>query len=145
MWSYGSWIYNYLSPLTLWIQIPLRQGVLDTTSCDKVCQWLFGRLVVSSTNKTDRHDMAEILLTVALNTITITIANYISFSKWLIKQDFSCIGYLLNGKRITENNTTCMRIWRVRFENIFGESFICSMYEFKSDSVFYFILFNATI
>jgi hypothetical protein len=60
-------------------------------------------------------------------------------------KDFSCIGYLLNGKRIMENNATCMRIWRVRFENIFGESFICSMYEFKSDSVFYFILFNATI
>ena len=42
--SYGSWIYNYLcnqclSPLTLWVQIPLRQGVLDTTLCDKVCQW----------------------------------------------------------------------------------------------------------
>ena len=42
-WSYGSWIYNYLcnqclSPLTLWI--PFRWGVLDTTLCDKVCQWL---------------------------------------------------------------------------------------------------------
>jgi hypothetical protein len=42
--SYGSWIYNYLcnqclSPLTLWVQIPLRWGVLDTTLCDKVCQW----------------------------------------------------------------------------------------------------------
>ena len=35
-WSYGSWIYNYLcnqclSPLTLWVRILLRQGVLDTT------------------------------------------------------------------------------------------------------------------
>jgi len=28
---------------------------------------------VSSTNKTDRHDIAEILLTVALNTITLTL------------------------------------------------------------------------
>ena len=32
-WSYGSWIYNYLcnqclSPLTLWVWIPLRWGVL---------------------------------------------------------------------------------------------------------------------
>jgi hypothetical protein len=26
--------------LTLWIRIPLRQGVLDTTLCDKVCQLL---------------------------------------------------------------------------------------------------------
>ena len=72
-WLYGSWIYNYicsqcLSPLTLWVQIPLRRGVFDTTLCDKVCQWHeTGRCFspdtpVSSTNKTDRHDIAEILL-----------------------------------------------------------------------------------
>jgi len=41
---YGSWIYNYqcnqcLSPLTLWVGIPFRQEVIDTTLCDKVCQW----------------------------------------------------------------------------------------------------------
>jgi len=46
-----------------------------TTLCDKVCQWLTtGRWFspgtpVSSTNKTDRHDIAEILLKVALNTV----------------------------------------------------------------------------
>ena len=28
------------SPPTLWVQTPLRRGVLDTTLCDKVCQWL---------------------------------------------------------------------------------------------------------
>ena len=28
-----------LSPLKLWIQIPLRRGVLDTALCNKVCQW----------------------------------------------------------------------------------------------------------
>ena len=60
-WSYGSWIYNYicnqfLSPLNLWVRIPLRRGVLDTTLCDEICQWLAaGRLFslgtrVSSTN-----------------------------------------------------------------------------------------------
>jgi hypothetical protein len=32
-WSYGSWIYNYLSPLTLWVRIPSRWGVLDTALC----------------------------------------------------------------------------------------------------------------
>jgi hypothetical protein len=37
--------YNYLcnqclSPLTLWVRILLRRGVLDTTLCDKVCHWL---------------------------------------------------------------------------------------------------------
>ena len=29
-----------LSPLKLWVRIPLRRGVLDTTWCDQVCQWL---------------------------------------------------------------------------------------------------------
>jgi fatty acid desaturase len=35
-WSYGGRFYNYLciSPLMLW------RGVLDTTLCDKLCQWL---------------------------------------------------------------------------------------------------------
>jgi hypothetical protein len=47
-----------------------------TTLCDKVCQWLAtGRWfspgpLVSSTNKTDSHDITEILLKVALNDIT---------------------------------------------------------------------------
>jgi len=58
--------------------LQLSRGVLDTTLCDKVCQWLAaGRCFspgtqVSSSNKTDRHDITEILLTVAFNTITIT-------------------------------------------------------------------------
>jgi len=73
LWSYGSWIYNYLcnlclSPLMLWVRISI--GPKCTTLCgDKVWQWLVtgwwfspGPLV-SSTNKT------EILLKVALNTI----------------------------------------------------------------------------
>ena len=66
-WLYGSWIYNYLcnqclSPLMLWVRTPF-----DTTFCDKVCQWpATGRwfslgIPVSFTNKTDRHDIAEIL------------------------------------------------------------------------------------
>jgi hypothetical protein len=61
-----------LSPLTLWVRIPFRRGVLDTTLCEKVCQWLVsGRWFspdtpVSSTNKTDPHDITEILLKVTL-------------------------------------------------------------------------------
>ena len=73
-------VYHYLcnqclSPLTSWVRIPFRRSVLDTTLCDKVCQWLAaGRWVspgtpVSSTNKTDHHNIAEILLKVTLNTI----------------------------------------------------------------------------
>jgi hypothetical protein len=59
------------------------RGILDTytTLCDKVYQWLTADqwfslgTPVSSTNKTDRHDIAEILLNVALNTRTITPQN----------------------------------------------------------------------
>jgi hypothetical protein len=58
-WSYGSWIYNYLcnqclSPITMWVR-----GVLDTTLCNKVCQWLATGCwfspgtPVSSINKTE--------------------------------------------------------------------------------------------
>jgi hypothetical protein len=73
--SCGSWIYNYLcnrclSPLMLWVLILFRARCI--TLCDKVCQWLAAGWwfspgsPVSSTNKTDRHDITEILLNVAL-------------------------------------------------------------------------------
>ena len=64
-----------LSPLSLWVRSPLGRGLLDTTLCDKVYQCLatgrrFSQVTaVSFTNKTDRHDIAEILLKVVLNTI----------------------------------------------------------------------------
>jgi hypothetical protein len=57
-----------------------------TTLCDKVCQWLAtGRWfspapLVSSTNKTDRHDITEILLKVALSTIKQTKQHYTCFN-----------------------------------------------------------------
>jgi hypothetical protein len=44
-------------------------GVLDKTLYDKVCQWLATSPPVSPSNKTYRHDITEILLKVALNTI----------------------------------------------------------------------------
>jgi len=52
-----------------------RQDVLDTTLCDKVCEWFeAGRWFspdtpVSSSNEIDRRDITEILLKVALNTM----------------------------------------------------------------------------
>jgi hypothetical protein len=69
---YGSWIYNYpsnqcLSPLMLWVRISFGRGVFNITLCDKVCQWLVsGRWFslctpVSSTNKTDSHDITGIV------------------------------------------------------------------------------------
>ena len=77
---YGSWIYNYLwnqclSPLMLWVRISIRARCTALHVCDKVCEWLVtGQWFspgppVSSTNKTDSHDITEILLKVALNTI----------------------------------------------------------------------------
>ena len=87
-WSYGSWIYNYLcnqclSLPTLWFRIRLRRGVVETTLSDKVCQWLAtGRwfsqgTLVSSLNKTDCHDITEILLKVAFYTIILTHLPYL--------------------------------------------------------------------
>ena len=54
------------------------RGVLDTTLCDEVCQWFVDGwwfstgTPVSSTNKSYRYDITEILLKVALNAITVT-------------------------------------------------------------------------
>jgi hypothetical protein len=52
-------------------------GVLETTLCGQVCQWLATGQCFSpgshgsSTNKTDSHDITEILLKVALGKRTI--------------------------------------------------------------------------
>jgi hypothetical protein len=54
------------------------RDMLDTILCDKVCQWLAAvpwfspGAAVSSSNKTERHDITEILLKVVLNTINQT-------------------------------------------------------------------------
>ena len=70
-----------LSPLTLWVRTPLMRGVLGTTLCDKFCQWLVtGQWFspgtpVSFANKTDLHNIAEIVLTVVLNTIILTLSH----------------------------------------------------------------------
>ena len=63
----------------IWLNMIItNQYILYTTLCDKVCLWLVTHLwfypntLVSSTNKTDHHDMKEILMKVALNTITLT-------------------------------------------------------------------------
>jgi hypothetical protein len=51
---------------------PVYDSVLNTTLCDKICQWLstgWWFSPVSSTNEIDRHDIPEILLKVALNTM----------------------------------------------------------------------------
>ena len=75
-WSHVSWNYNYLcnqylQRLLLWVRISNRAR--STTICDKVGSWLATDLLfspdtpVSSTNKTDRHDIPEILLKAGFN------------------------------------------------------------------------------
>ena len=72
----------------LWVRITLGRGVLDTTLCDKVCQWLaIGRWFspgtpVFSTNRTDCHDISEILSKVALNTIILTQTKAVIIYTW---------------------------------------------------------------
>jgi hypothetical protein len=57
------------------LKLFLQRGVFDTTLCDKVCQglatgqWFSLGNLVSSTNKTDCHNITAILLKVVLNTI----------------------------------------------------------------------------
>ena len=50
-----------------------RRGVVHTTLCDNDLRQVGGFSGYLSNNKTDRHDMAEILLKVALNTLTLTL------------------------------------------------------------------------
>jgi hypothetical protein len=57
------------------------RGVLDTTLCDKVYQllatgrWFSPGTPVSSTNKTDRQDITEILSKVELDTTSLTLSS----------------------------------------------------------------------
>ena len=71
-----------IKPATLHVyyiiyRFPLRLGVLDTPLCGKICQWLAtGQWLppctpLSSTKKTDRHDITYVLLKVVLNTKTL--------------------------------------------------------------------------
>jgi len=75
-WSYGSWIYNYLWnqclwPLKLCAWTPfmarcIRYNIKWQSSTGR---WFYPGTPVSSTNKTDRIDITEILLNVVLDTI----------------------------------------------------------------------------
>ena len=115
--SYGNWIHDYIcnqcvSPLTLWVRIPPRRGVLDTTLCNKVCQWLAtGRRFspVSSTNKTDRNDIAEILLEVAFNTTTLILTltlRFMSLLHFTIGLGFANCNYTLSVSTATNSMLT---------------------------------------
>ena len=111
------------------------RGVLDTTLCDHVCQWLAtGRLFslgppASSTNKTVRHDITEILLKVALNTIKQTImfvnslqVNVVLHRLWQLCHhgwllfDFVSFYFLICVIKLEAKNTTLS--WTIPKSNI---------------------------
>jgi hypothetical protein len=92
IWKSSWWVRaNYLcnqcpSPIKLWFRLPLMaRSVLNSTFCDKVCQWrTSGRWIypgtpVSSNNRTGRHDITEIVLKMALNTITLALTHQLDF------------------------------------------------------------------
>jgi hypothetical protein len=86
------------------------RGVLDTTLCDEVCQWLAtGRWfspgpTVSSTNKTDHHDITEILLKVALMTTKQTIK--VNFYKMFFLMVFVMFPFIFYAVRLFQNSKT---------------------------------------
>ena len=68
-----SWVISAYHHLSCEFESRSWRGVLNTILSHKVCQWLVvgwwfsSGTPVSSTNKTDRHDITEIMLNVALN------------------------------------------------------------------------------
>ena len=169
-WSYGSWIFNYLcnqclSPVKSWFLTPFRWGILDTTLCDKDFQWLAtGRwfstgTLVSSTNKTDCHDITEILLKVALNTINQTKPKLHMFMslfdrrKYLLKKDvYSLVlyKYFLVGQNLCDinsifyNNIQCIHLsyhkkWEKKTNCSYGSLKNC-----RGDLLVYTIWTNCT-
>ena len=83
----GQWFSLYYCVLKFVSDLLQVNGFLYTTLCDKVCQWLatgqwfsLGTLV-SSTYKMDCHNITEILLKVALNTIILTLTHYLQANR----------------------------------------------------------------
>ena len=117
--------YNYLcnqclSPLIFLVWISIRARC--TTLCDKVCQLLPIGSPVSSTNKTDRHEITEILLKVALNTIKQT------------NKLFSTIFRLMEMVRVLYRNPYCghneLHVWRVQCSTLFKTPISCLNYSY---------------
>ena len=109
------------------------RGVLDTTLCDKVCQWLVtGRWFslgtpVSSTNKTDCHDISEILLKVTLNTINLTLTQLFprfrfAFYNYLVTSANYCLWLIIILKYNIQLNESLIISEHFQFQQI-GHSF----------------------
>jgi hypothetical protein len=81
------------------------RGVLETTLCDQVCQllvagrWFSPGTLVSSTNKTDHHNITEILLKVVLNTITIHSTSILATQHPSVICKKKCVVFMNNSSR----------------------------------------------
>ena len=117
LWSYGSWIYNYLynqwlSPLTLGVRIPrtvysIQHYVITFVSRSVV----FSGHMQFSTNKTDRHAITDILLKVALNTMPLSISlqfncHIIWRIFWMVNCRISVLSVKLNSNIANKARTT---------------------------------------
>ena len=77
---------QWLSPLTLWVWIPLRRSVHDTKLCDmfitdlRQVGFFFGTPVFS-TNKIDPYDITEILLEMKEDLSTIILTLHLKFER----------------------------------------------------------------
>ena len=115
-----------------------KYKTLDTTLCYKVCQWLVaGRWFspgtpTSSTNKTDCHNITEILSKVVFNTITTVTTlktRIILFMQVLKISSRAIMGDNFNNcKNVNYSwNATCACTLYV-VKNLIGESFVIQMY-----------------
>ena len=97
--------------------------VLFSWLCDEVCQWFAtGRwfssgTLISSTNKTDCHNITEIMLKVALNTITLTlILNFIFLFLWkkilvVVKVESLAIQlFPVNVEHVADEQNVCIHV-----------------------------------
>ena len=68
------------------------RGVLDTTLCDKICQWpatvrwFSPGTPVSFINKTEHYDITEVLLNVSLNNKTLNLLSLQRYIPWKLKK-----------------------------------------------------------
>ena len=97
------------------------RGVLETTLCDKIWQWLAAGqwfspgTPVSSTSKTDCHDITEILLKMVLNTITIDSTIVMSvkiFESTLVSESVnSALLMLMDSLILLKSNKLVIYFW----------------------------------
>jgi hypothetical protein len=126
MWSVlNTWKYDSpegtLLSLDKWSNkhLNLRPGILDTTSG----QWFSADTPVSSTNKTDRHD-----ITLALNIIKMIIYRLLGYKKPLKHSSFGRIFHelltLFSCVRVAQSLVFCVVFCRILFVLLFGFHFV---------------------